>query len=186
MTRFPDDQIDRIKLEVDLVRLVQDSGVELKRVGHELLGRCLFHSPDTTPSLSVNPEKGVWRCFACGVGGSCFDWVMKRDKVSFAHAKAILRARLGAGGALVVSRKVSRDLPQVLKPTAEDRERLKWVVQKYHELLLTGTTPATAYLERRGVHDQEAIRTFKLGYADRTLCYGSPRSSRVTTTPEAS
>jgi len=96
MTR-PDDEIEQIKREVDLVALIQESGVVLGRVGVELMGRCLWHGEgDTTPSLAVNTNKTVpvWRCFSCGAGGTCIDWVMKRDGVSFRHAKELLAARL--------------------------------------------------------------------------------------------
>jgi len=52
----------------DIVTVVERAGVQLRRVGSQLVGLCPFH-PDQHPSLSVNPEKNVWFCHAEGVGG---------------------------------------------------------------------------------------------------------------------
>lgn len=52
----------------DIVTAVERAGVQLRRVGSQLVGLCPFH-PDQHPSLSVNPEKNVWFCHAEGVGG---------------------------------------------------------------------------------------------------------------------
>jgi len=172
----PDDETEQIKREVDLMQLVRDSGVALRQVGKEWKGRCLWHQ-DKTPSLSVRPERGVWRCFACSIGGSCFDWVMKRDGVSFAEAKVVLRRYLPAYAttpAAPESRWIADKVPRVLTATADDHERLMWVVEQYHQLLLSGMTPASGYLVKRGIGDPEAIRTFKLGYAERALACPLP------------
>lgn len=77
MARIPDEEIERLKKEVALERLVLGFGVELKRHGAELLGRCPFHE-DKTPSLVVSPKTNLWHCLgACNVGGSTIDWVMR-------------------------------------------------------------------------------------------------------------
>ena len=57
MARIPEEEIERIKREVSLERLVEASGVELKKRGKDLFGRCPFHAPDETPSFSVTPAK---------------------------------------------------------------------------------------------------------------------------------
>lgn len=54
MARIPDDQIQRLKAEVSLVRLVEARGVVLKKHGKDWLGRCPFHD-DKTPSPVVSP-----------------------------------------------------------------------------------------------------------------------------------
>ena len=56
MPRIPEDLIDRIKHEVPVVLLAEQAGVELKKMGEELMGRCVFHD-DSTPSLSINPGR---------------------------------------------------------------------------------------------------------------------------------
>ena len=92
MARIADEEIERLKREVDLVELVTRSGVALKKVGGDLVGRCPFHDDDN-PSLVVTPGKGLWHCMgACQAGGSVIDWVMRAQGVSFRHAVELLRA----------------------------------------------------------------------------------------------
>lgn len=94
---IPDDELERLKRETDLVALVQAAGVELRRHGANLVGRCPLHAPDTTPSLVVTPAKHLWHCMgACQAGGSVIDWVMRTERVSFRHAVERLRTRAGA------------------------------------------------------------------------------------------
>jgi DNA primase len=77
MARIPDAEIERLKKEVPVERLVMGFGVELKRHGAELIGTCPFHD-DKTPSLVVSPKSNLWHCLgACDVGGSTIDWVLK-------------------------------------------------------------------------------------------------------------
>ena len=61
MARIPDEEIERLKQEVSLQRLVEARGVELKRHGADLLGLCPFHD-DHEPSLVVSPKKNLWHC----------------------------------------------------------------------------------------------------------------------------
>ena len=63
----------------------QYSGIDLTQKGREYWGLCCFHS-EKTPSFSVNPEKNVWHCYSCGVGGSPIDYVMKLKNLSFKAA----------------------------------------------------------------------------------------------------
>jgi DNA primase len=76
MARIPDEEIEGLKEEVALERLVEAAGVELARQGKDLVGHCPFHD-DRTPSLVVSPQKNLWHCLgACQTGGSVIDWVM--------------------------------------------------------------------------------------------------------------
>ena len=60
MPRIPQDELDRLKAEVDLPALIRAKGIELKPHGEkDLVGRCPFHD-DKTPSLIVTPAKGLW------------------------------------------------------------------------------------------------------------------------------
>ena len=94
MARIPEAEIERLKEGVPVQRLVEASGIELKKGGKDLLGRCPFHEDDTA-SLVVTPAKNLWHCFGCGVGGGPIDWVMKRQGVSFRHAVELLKADAG-------------------------------------------------------------------------------------------
>ena len=69
MARFPDELLTRLKMDVSLVRLVESSGVGLKKHGKDYIGHCPFHD-DKTPSLVISPESNLWHCLgACGEGG---------------------------------------------------------------------------------------------------------------------
>jgi len=86
MARIPDEEIERLKKDIAIEGLVTAFGVELKRHGANLVGRCPFHE-DRTPSLVVTPSTNLWACKGkCNVGGSTIDWVMKTRSVSFRHA----------------------------------------------------------------------------------------------------
>jgi DNA primase len=93
MARIPNEEIERLKKEIPIERLVTGFGVELKRQGKDLFGRCPFHD-DKTPSLSVSPETNLWHCLgACNSGGDVIAWVMKTRGVSFRHAVELLREK---------------------------------------------------------------------------------------------
>jgi DNA primase len=176
MARIPDDELERIKRETDLVALVQAAGVELRRHGANVIGRCPFHD-DQGPSLVVTPAKNLWHCLgACQAGGSAIDWVMRRERVSFRHAVELLRVRLGTGTAPAVSL-----APLAVKGkdagAIEDPALVREVLDFYHETLKT-SPEAIAYLESRGLNSVALIDHFRLGYANRTLAYRLPAKAK--------
>jgi hypothetical protein len=169
MARIPETEIERLKNEVEVARLVEASGIELKKGGKDLLGRCPFHEDDTA-SLVVTRGKNLWHCFGCGVGGGPIDWVMKRQGVSFRHAVELLRADVGlvdAGLAEPGARRRAK-LPAPVALDAGEQELLDQVIGYYHETLLA-SPEAMAYLERRGIASRELIEQHRLGFANRTL-----------------
>ena len=172
MARIPEQEIERLRNEVSVERLAEASGIELKRGGKDLLGRCPFHKNDDTPSLVVTPAKNLWHCFGCGIGGGPIDWVIKRNGVSFRHAVELLRADLclAAGSAEAGALKRSRvtRLPAPVALDAGEQELLDQVIGYYHETLLA-SPEAIAYLERRGIASRELIECHRLGFANRTL-----------------
>ena len=166
MTRIADEVIEQLKSQVDIAELVGRSGVELKKAGGDLVGRCPFHDDDT-PSLVVSPRKGLWHCMgACAAGGSVIDWVMRAERVSLRHAVELLRAGAVRQASGTSSSRVR--LPAPIERDASDGELLAQVVDYYHARLLA-SPEALAYLRRRRIDDPEAIEQFRLGYADRSL-----------------
>jgi DNA primase len=75
MARIPDTEIQRLKEEVAVQRLIEASGMVLKKGGKDFTGVCPFHT-DATASLVVTPHKNLWHCFGCQIGGGPIDWVM--------------------------------------------------------------------------------------------------------------
>src|SRR6185312_3690391 len=91
MARIPETDIERLKTEVSLERLVASAGIELASHGADRIGRCPFHD-DRTPSLIVSPKKNLWHCLgACNTGGDVIAWVMRTRGVSFRHAVELLK-----------------------------------------------------------------------------------------------
>src|SRR5881394_681574 len=90
MARIAEEEIERLKAEVSMQRLVEAAGIALKKSGKDWLGVCPFHE-DGTPSLVITPAKNLWHCFGCGAGGGPIDWAMKKNGVSFRHAVELLK-----------------------------------------------------------------------------------------------
>lgn len=167
MARIPEAEIERLKEAVPVGRLVEASGVELKKGGKDMLGRCPFHE-DATASLVVTPAKNLWHCFGCGIGGGPIDWVMKRQGVSFRHAVELLRADAGLAAVAEPGTRSRARLPAPVALDAGEQELLDQVIGYYHETLLAAPE-AMAYLERRGIASRELIEQHRLGFANRTL-----------------
>jgi DNA primase len=182
MARFSDDELGDIKRRIDLVALVRSKGIELKpHGGGHFAGRCPFHD-DKTPSFIVTPGKNLFHCMGCGAGGSVIDFVMKHEGLSFRHAVELLKSnQLSAlcgpvnGGPVKKSRLPRLDSP--LTPDADDQAALRQVLD-YYQARLKENPAALAYLEKRGLKNDEAIATFKLGFADRTLGLRLPPKTR--------
>jgi DNA primase catalytic core len=178
MARIPEATIERLKSEVAAERLIASSGIELKRAGKDLLGRCPFHKDDQA-SFVVTPAKNLWHCFGCGAGGGPIDWVMKTQGVSFRHAVELLREGLPLAAPLqAVKESTVRKLAAPVTMGAEDQVLLNQVVSYYHETLKT-VPEALAYLKARGIDHPAAVEKFKLGYANRTLGLRLPNNQRV-------
>ncbi len=180
MARIPETELERLKNEVSVERLVEASGIELKHSGKDWLGRCPFHA-DETASLVVTPAKNLWHCFGCGLGGGPIDWVMKRRGVSFRHAVELLREGvpgLAEGQATgQVKRATIKALPAPVAFDADDQALLRQAVDYYHERL-QATSEARAYLASRGLEHPELVERFRLGVADRTLGLRLPDKTR--------
>jgi DNA primase len=178
MPRIDDSELKRLKEEISVERLIEASGIELRKAGKDLSGKCPFHEDDTA-SLVVTPQKNLWHCFGCSIGGGPIDWVMKKNGVSFRHAVELLREGVPALAADsgAVKHSSVRVLPPPVVLDADDQALLQQVVSYYHERLKR-SPEALAYLMSRGLSHPELIDTFKLGLADRTLGLRLPNKQR--------
>jgi len=174
MARIPDAELERLKIEISVERLVEAAGITLTKSNKDRLGRCPFHE-DGEPSLVVTPAKNLFHCFGCGAAGGPIDWVMRIQGISFRHAVELLKADLGlpVEGTAPVRESALRRLPAPVAFDADDQALLRQVVGYYHETLKT-SPEALAYLKARGIDHPEAIERFQLGYANRTLGYSLP------------
>ncbi|CAE6969432.1 CHC2 zinc finger domain-containing protein [Paraburkholderia domus] len=173
MPRIPETELERLKREVSLVRLIESQGHELKKRGRDWVMRCVFHEEDT-PSLSVSEAKNVYHCFGCNASGTVLDWVMKTQGVSLPHAVQLLRndAPLAGAEKVGVNRSQARHLPS-LAAGSDEAVLLREVADTYHATLKQ-SPEAQAYLVQRGLVHGELIDTFRLGYANKSLTYRLP------------
>ena len=178
MARIPPAEIERLKQEISLVRLVESQGHQPKKQGKDYVMRCPFHEDDT-PSLVISPRKNLYHCFGCGAAGTVIDWTMKTQGLSFRHAVELLRE--GDVSVMANDKPVKRNTahkhPQPLSASPDKQATLKRVIDYYHQTLKQ-SPEALEYLESRGLKHAELIDRFKLGYANRTLAYRLPEKNR--------
>jgi DNA primase catalytic core len=179
MARIADAELERLKREVSLKRLIEGQGIALISQGKDLACRCPWHEGDDTPSCIISPKTNFWHCFGCDAGGTVIDWVMRLHRVSFRHACELLAkqhpalAAAPSASAAPAAAKLSQGklrTAQSFSLGAGDQALLDQVIEFYHTTLKS-SPEALEYLERRGLGNPELIERFRLGYANRTLAY---------------
>ena len=93
MANISYEEILSIQRKANIVDIIRDY-VPLKERGKNYFGICPFHD-DHNPSMSVSPERGVYKCFVCGNAGNVFNFVMEYEKVSFLEAVKIVADKIG-------------------------------------------------------------------------------------------
>jgi DNA primase len=187
--------IERIKGANELQSVVAERGVELKKKGRVLVGRCPFHE-EKTASFTITPGKGLYHCFGCGVGGDVIGFVTRYDKVGFPAALERLAKRAGldvtklmeerphvvaAPPPLEVLTPPRQAAPSATKPAPpplDPRALLARVVEHYHKTFCE-REDAQAYLKQRGLVDADLWRVLKLGYADGSLLKLLPKDGEL-------
>ncbi|WP_300672981.1 DNA primase [Desulfoluna sp.] len=157
---IPESVITDIKHATDIVQVVSET-VQMKKTGSNFAGLCPFHS-EKTPSFTVSPTKQIYYCFGCGAGGSVFNFVMKRDGLTFPETVRALGSRCGI------------EVPErALSPEEKEkigaREKIflaNRLAADFFTQTLKGSvgTQALAYLRNRGI-SEETMERFGLGYA---------------------
>src|SRR6059058_2168525 len=146
---------------MEILPLVEDV-VRLRKAGSTYKGLCPFHS-ERTPSFTVSPGRGTFKCFGCGEGGDAITFVEKTENVDFVGAIELLARRFG------VELEYEEASPeQEQKRRRDDRLRalLERAAEFYSRVLWDSELGATAreYLASRGL-GEEVCREFRLGYA---------------------
>jgi DNA primase catalytic core len=178
MARIPEAELERLKREVSLTRLIEGQGHRLIAQGKDLACRCPWHEGDDTPSCIISPKTNLWHCFGCDAGGTVIDWVMRSHQVSFRHACELLAKQhpalaAAASTSATTATKLSQGklrAAQSFSLESGDQVLLDQVIEFYHATLKT-SPEALAYLDSRGLGNLELIERFRLGYANRTLAY---------------
>lgn len=137
--------------------------VTLKKRGTNLLGLCPFHG-EKTPSFTVSPVKGIYKCFGCGKAGNSVNFVMEHLKLSYPEALKWLAKKYGI-------EVVEKELTPEDKERQTERESML-IVMQYAQRYFTqqmndtdeGRSIGLGYFKERGLHD-DIIQRFQLGYS---------------------
>lgn len=159
MTRIPKELIDEIRLKSDIVETVA-SYIPLQRKGKNFVGLCPFHE-DNNPSLSVNPERQIFKCFVCGTGGNVFSFIEQYEKIHFVEAVIKQAKNLNID--------MSQFETNAITPVNQRKETLYSLmeeVMKFTSYQLKSQAGQAAYsmLKERG-YDEETLNKFEVGVA---------------------
>ena len=157
---FDSDTKERIRAATDIVDLI-GSKLELRRQGRNYVANCPWHN-DTRPSLQINAERQIWKCWVCDIGGDAFNFLMQDEGLSFPEALRKLADR--AGIVLTQSAEGKRRKSSGPDIKTETFRALKWAQELYRKYLLESPAGEVGrqYLESRGL-EFSAIETFGVG-----------------------
>ncbi|AMR26706.1 DNA primase [Hymenobacter psoromatis] len=163
MARIPKETVDQIIHSADILEVVGDY-VQLKRQGQNYWACCPFHN-EKSPSFSVNPSKGLYKCFGCGKAGGVIQFVMDVEGSSYPEALRALAKKYG----VAVPEEEERTPEEQLAQNERDSQYIvsNWAKDHYHRLLQNteeGMGVGYAYLKERGLN-LTTIQTFELGYS---------------------
>jgi DNA primase len=154
--------IDRINDAAQIQDVVSDY-VTLRKRGANLIGLCPFHN-EKTPSFSVSPSKGIFKCFGCGKGGNAVHFIMEHEQINYYEALKYLARKYNIEFE-------ERELTAEEKAVRDDRESMFLVndfARNYFANILhnhiDGKAVGLAYFRERGFRD-DIIRKFQLGYS---------------------
>lgn len=154
--------IDKILDATEIVDVVSDF-VSLKKHGSSYLGLCPFHN-DRTPSFSVSPSRGIFKCFSCGKAGNAVSFLMDLESMSYAEAIRWLGKKYGI--------EIKEREQSSAEREAEEQRQAMFAANefalKHFESTLKDTPDGRniglAYFRERGINDA-MIAKFHLGYA---------------------
>ena len=159
MERYNDEILDEIRSRNDIVSTISQY-MALKRKGRNYFGLCPFHN-EKSPSFSVSPDKQIFHCFGCGVGGDVINFVKKIENIGFLDSVRLLAEKSGI------------QLPNDISKAEEKNIKLKNRVYKinelaakfYHENLYKPTSKiAQDYIKKRKLNNA-TLKSFLMGYA---------------------
>jgi len=159
---IPKDTIDKI-VEAARVEEVIGDFITLKKRGANLLGLCPFHG-EKTPSFTVSPAKGIYKCFGCGKAGNSVNFIMEHESMTYPEALRYLAKKYN----IEVVEKETTPEEQALQNERESLYIVSSFAQKhFSENLWTtdeGMSIGLGYFRERGFTD-ETIKKFQLGYS---------------------
>ena len=160
MIRYSEELIEEIRSSNDIVDVVSQY-VTLKRKGRSFFGLCPFHK-EKSPSFSVSPEKQIFHCFGCGVGGNVIHFISKIENLNFIDTLELLANR--ANITLPVLDTTYQDSKKI-QLKAKVYEINEIAAKFYHERLYKPSSKiAQEYVKKRKL-DNRTLKSFLIGYS---------------------
>ena len=162
---IPKETIDEIFEAAKIEEVISDF-VTLKKRGANLLGLCPFHN-EKTPSFTVSPSKGIYKCFGCGEGGNSVSFLMDKEHYSYPEALKYLARKYNIE---IVEQAMTEEQAE----RASEKDSL-YIISKFakdffiNELWESeeGKTIGLNYFKERG-YSEEIIKKFELGYSPKS------------------
>jgi len=158
-------QIEEIKSKLDIANVILQYVPNLKRSGRNYFGLCPFHK-EKTPSFSVNPELGLFKCFGCGEGGDVIKFLERIEGLDFPKALELAATKAG-----VTLKKTFSKESQKFKEEKEKIIEANQLSAKFFNYILLKHASGELcrkYVEKRKI-DKREIDTFLIGYAPNTF-----------------
>jgi len=143
--------IERLRTSIDIVDVI-GSYIELKKSGANFKANCPFHG-EKTPSFVVSPQKQIFHCFGCGIGGDSIKFVMEFEKLNYPEAIEKLAS----------SYNIPLSYTKGANSASTDERRVLEIVQNSYKETLHKTPNALEYIKNRGI-TKESIEHFGIGY----------------------
>lgn len=158
---IPKETIEKIFDSAIIEEVVADF-VSLKKRGVNYLGNCPFHD-EKTPSFTVSPAKGIYKCFGCGKGGNSVNFVMDHEQLSYPEALKYLANKYN----IEIE---EEELTPEQKQKQSSRESLHIVMTAARDYFTQqlfetdeGKSVGVSYYKKRGF-TEETLQKFQLGY----------------------
>ena len=150
--------LDEIRRKIDIVQVISAEGITLTKKGKNFVGICPFHD-DTNPSMTVSPEKQIFKCFVCGTAGNVFTFIRDYEKIPF---MAAVKKACDLAGIKVPELEAENRAPVTEHQGLYDTLAEVRKFYSYNLKISSGET-AMKYLAGRQL-DDSIIEKFQIGY----------------------
>ena len=161
MARYSEEIIEEVRQSNDIIDVISQY-IHLKRSGRNYFGLCPFHN-EKSPSFSVSPDKQIFHCFGCGVGGNVFTFLMKIEGVNFIEALQMLAER-----AQIQLPTLSNNVDSIKEELKEKIYQInEFTANYYHQkLYLPESKIAQEYIKKRKLSN-ETLKSFRIGFSEK-------------------
>ncbi|MCR5229065.1 MAG: DNA primase [Solobacterium sp.] len=158
MARIPEEEVNAVRAKADIVDVISKY-LQVQKKGKDYKAVCPFHD-DHDPSMTISPDKQIYKCFVCGAGGNVFTFVQNYENVSFPeaveHVASLIGYRLSVSGT------------HEEKPKDAHRENLYRILNEtirytMYQMNTSEAQMEKVYLEKRGLNE-DIREKFQIGF----------------------